>query len=160
MSQKVTPCIWTDNRIVEQAKFYTSVFADSKIKETEPYGDAGPLPKGTPMVVMLDINGVEFMLLNGGEVDFKPNESISFMVHCGSQKEVDAYWGKLTTDGGEESMCGWLKDKYGVSWQIIPDVLLKLQTDKDRAKANRVMQAMLKMRKIDIAGLERAAAAA
>jgi predicted 3-demethylubiquinone-9 3-methyltransferase (glyoxalase superfamily) len=107
---------------------------------------------------MLDINGVEFMLLNGGEADWKPNESVSFLVHCGSQKEVDAYWSKLTSGGGEESMCGWLKDKYGISWQIIPDVLLKLQTDKDRAKANRVMQAMLKMRKIDIPTLERAAA--
>jgi len=158
-SQKITPCIWTDKRIEEQAKFYASVFPNSKVKETERYGEAGPLPKGTPMVVMVDINGVEFMLLNGGEADFKPNEAISFMVHCGTQREVDAYWDKLTSGGGEESMCGWLKDKYGISWQIIPDVLLKLQTDKDRAKANRVMQAMLKMRKIDIAALERAAAA-
>ena len=158
-AQKITPCIWTDNRIEEQAKFYLSVFPNSKLGSSERYGEAGRLPKGTPMVVMVEINGVEFMLLIGGESDFKPYESISFMVHCGSQKEVDAYWEMLTSGGGEESMCGWLKDKYGISWQIIPDVLLKLQTDKDRAKANRVMQAMLKMRKIDIAALERAAAA-
>jgi predicted 3-demethylubiquinone-9 3-methyltransferase (glyoxalase superfamily) len=157
-AQKITPCIWTDGRIEEQAKFYLSVFANSKLVSSERYGEAAPLPKGTPMVVVLELNGVEFMLLNGGEAGFEPNESVSFMVHCGSQKEVDAYWDKLTSDGGEESMCGWLKDRYGISWQIIPDVLLKLQTDRDRAKANRVMQAMLKMRKIDIAGLERAAA--
>jgi predicted 3-demethylubiquinone-9 3-methyltransferase (glyoxalase superfamily) len=158
-SQKITPCIWTDSRIEEQAKFYTSVFPNSKIKETEKYGEAGPLPKGAPMVVMLEANGVEFMLLNGGDADFKPNESISFMVHCETQKEVDAYWEKLISGGGEVSMCGWLKDKYGISWQIIPNALLRLQADKDRAKANRVMQAMLKMRKIDIPTLERAAAA-
>jgi predicted 3-demethylubiquinone-9 3-methyltransferase (glyoxalase superfamily) len=158
-SQKITPCIWTDNRIEEQAKFYLSVFPNSKIKSSERYGDNGPsLPEGAPLVVMLEINGVEFMLLNGGKAEWKLNESISFLVHCGSQKEVDAYWDKLTSGGGEESMCGWLKDKYGVSWQIIPDALLKLQSDKDRAKADRVMQAMLKMRKIDIAALERAAA--
>src|SRR5262249_50052822 len=148
--QKITPCIWTDSRIEEQAKLYTSVFPNSRVTSTEPYGDTGrPNPRG-PMAVMIEINGVEFMLLNGGEADFKPNESISFMVHCANQKEVDAYWDKLTSGGGEESMCGWLKDKYGVSWQIVPDRLLELQTDKDRAKANRVMQAMLKMRKIDI----------
>jgi predicted 3-demethylubiquinone-9 3-methyltransferase (glyoxalase superfamily) len=156
--QKITPCIWTDNRIEEQAKFYASVFPNSKIGTTERYGDAVPQLKGTPMMTVLEINGVEFMLLNGGQADFKPNESISFMVHCETQKEVDAYWDKLTSGGGKESMCGWLKDKYGISWQIVPNALLRLQADKDRSKANRVMQAMLKMRKIDIAALERAAA--
>ena len=154
-SQKITPCIWTDNRIEEQAKFYTSVFPNSKVKTTERYGEAGPLPKGAPMVVVLDIDGVEFMLLNGGEADFKPNESISFMVHCGSQKEVDAYWDKLTSGGGEESMCGWLKDKYGLSWQVTPDAVLELMRG---PKAAKVMEAFMKMRKFDIAALERAAA--
>jgi predicted 3-demethylubiquinone-9 3-methyltransferase (glyoxalase superfamily) len=155
--QKITPCVWTDQRIEEQGKFYVSVFPNSKIATTERYGDAGPLPKGTVMTLVCELDGVEFMLLNGGAADFKPNEAISFMVHCETQKEVDHYWNKLTSGGGEESMCGWLKDKYGVSWQITPKALMRLLADRDRAKAKRVMEAMLKMRKIDIATLEEAA---
>jgi predicted 3-demethylubiquinone-9 3-methyltransferase (glyoxalase superfamily) len=153
---KITPCLWTDDRIEEQAKFYTSVFPNSKIGQTERYGDAGPLPKGTMMTAIVVLDGVEFMLLNGGKADFKPNEAVSFMVPCETQKEVDHYWEDLTSGGGEESMCGWLKDKYGISWQIVPNKLTRLLADKDKVKANRVMTAMLKMRKIDIAELERA----
>jgi predicted 3-demethylubiquinone-9 3-methyltransferase (glyoxalase superfamily) len=158
-NQKITPSLWTDDSIEQQAKFYTSVFPNSKITETMHYGEAGPLPKGTVMMMNIVLDGIEFMLLNGGAADFKPNESVSFMVHCETQREVDQYWDKLTSGGGKESVCGWLKDKYGISWQIVPNALLRLQADKDRAKAARVMSAMLKMRKIDIAALERAAAA-
>lgn len=156
--QKITPCIWTDNRIEEQAKFYTSVFPNSKIAKTELYPEGSPLPKGTPLTTMVVLDGVEFMLLNGGQAPFKPNEAVSFMVPCDTQKEVDHYWSKLTSGGGEESMCGWLKDKYGISWQIVPNALPRLLGDKDRAKASRAMQAMLQMKKIDIAAIERAAA--
>lgn len=155
--QKITPCLWFDGHIDEAAKFYTSVFPEAKVKERSEYGDNTPMPKGTPLTIIFEIAGQEFMLLNGGPI-FKLNEAVSFSVSCKDQKEVDHYWQKLTADGGKESMCGWLKDKYGVSWQIVPDALVHYLKDKDRAKANRVMQAMLQMRKIDVAELDRAAA--
>jgi predicted 3-demethylubiquinone-9 3-methyltransferase (glyoxalase superfamily) len=154
---KITPCLWFDGRIDEAAKFYTSVFPDAKVKHTAEYGDGAPLPKGTPLTVTFEIAGQDFMLLNGGPY-FRINEAVSFYVHCKDQTEVDYYWSKLTADGGAESMCGWLKDKFGVSWQIVPEALERYMTGKDAAKANRVMQAMLQMKKIIVADLDRAAA--
>jgi predicted 3-demethylubiquinone-9 3-methyltransferase (glyoxalase superfamily) len=153
--QKITTCLWFDGHIEEAAKFYASIFPDAKIKDVSHYGDGAPMPKGTALTVIFEIAGQEFMLLNGGPV-FQLNEAASLYVHCKDQKEVDHYWQKLTADGGAESMCGWLKDKYGVSWQIVPDALPRYLRDKDPAKANRVMQAMLKMRKIDVAALDKA----
>ena len=153
--QKIVPCLWFDDRIEEAAKFYTSVFPDAKITHTSRYGDAGPLPKGKVLTMMFELAGQEFMGLNGGP-QFKFSEAISFFVRCETQKEVDHYWTKLTADGGAESMCGWLKDKFGLSWQIVPNALPRYLTDKDAKKAERVMQAMLQMKKIDIAALDRA----
>ena len=152
--QKITPFLWFDNNAEEAAQFYTSIFQNSKILETSRYGDAGPGPKGSVMVVKFQIEGFEVIALNGGP-RFKFSEAFSFAVSCGTQQEIDDYWRKLTAGGGQESMCGWLKDKFGFSWQIVPANLGKLM--KDPQKANRVMQAVLQMRKIDIATLERAA---
>jgi predicted 3-demethylubiquinone-9 3-methyltransferase (glyoxalase superfamily) len=148
--QKITPFLWFDNNAEEAMKFYTSVFKDAKIKGTMPG------PNGTVMGGSFELFGQEFMTLNGGPQDFKFNESISFYVHCKDQEEVDYYWGKLTADGGEESRCGWLKDKYGVSWQIIPDALSEYLGSPEREKAGRAMEAMLKMKKIIIADLKKA----
>lgn len=151
--QKIVPFLWFDGKAEEAMNFYTSIFKDSKIKTIHRYGDAGP--KGTVMSGTFEINGQEFMALNGGpQFSFTP--AISFFVNCETQAEVDELWEKLSA-GGEKSRCGWLRDKYGVSWQIIPTTLGKMLGDPDRAKANRVMQAMLKMDKIDIQGLQRAA---
>ena len=154
--QKIAPFLWFNNNAEEAAKFYTSVFKDSKILELSRYGDAGPGPKGSVMVVRFQIAGLEVTALNGGP-QFTFSEAFSFMVTCENQKEVDDYWSKLTAGGGQESMCGWLKDKFGFSWQIVPKQLMQLIADKDVTKARRVMQAMLKMKKIEIAALERAA---
>jgi predicted 3-demethylubiquinone-9 3-methyltransferase (glyoxalase superfamily) len=154
--QKITPCLWFDTEGEEAAQFYTSVFSNSRIVETTRYGSAGPRDEGTVMTVLFELDGQRFMALNGGP-DFKFNEAISFSVDCETQEEVDAYWNALT-DGGEEGPCGWLKDRYGVSWQIVPKVLGELISDPDQAKAQRVMAAMLKMGKIEVAELERAAA--
>ena len=154
--QKITPFLWFDEQAEEAANFYVSVFKDGKIKQIARYGDAGPGPKGSVMVVDFEINGQEFTALNGGPT-FKLTEAVSFVVHCKTQHEVDYYWEKLSADGGAPNQCGWLKDKYGLSWQITPDVLLELINDPDPAKANRVFSAMLKMGKIDIAKLEKAA---
>jgi predicted 3-demethylubiquinone-9 3-methyltransferase (glyoxalase superfamily) len=151
---KITPCLWFDRQALEAAEFYVSLFPDSRILDVSHYGEGMPMPAGTPLVVNFQLEGRDFMALNGGP-DFKFSEAVSFYVHCTTQAEVDALWVKLT-DGGEESVCGWLKDKYGLSWQIIPDVLGELMSDPDPAKAQRVTQAMLQMRKIDIAALERA----
>jgi predicted 3-demethylubiquinone-9 3-methyltransferase (glyoxalase superfamily) len=156
--QKITPCLWFDMEGEEAAQFYTSVFPNSKIVEVTRYGSAGPRPEGTVMTVSFALDGQRFIALNGGP-DFTFNEAISFEVDCESQEEVDKYWDALT-DGGEEGPCGWLKDRYGVSWQIVPKVLYELIGDPDREKSQRVMAAMLKMKKIEIAELERAAAAA
>lgn len=152
--QKIVPFLWFDGKAEEAMNFYTSIFKNSKIKTIHRYGDAGPGPQGTVMSGTFEINGQEFMALNGGpQFTFTP--AISFFVNCESQAEVDELWEKLSA-GGEKSRCGWLRDKFGVSWQIIPTALGKMLGDPDRAKAARVMQAMLKMEKIDIQGLRQA----
>ena len=156
--QKITPCLWFDTEGEEAAQFYTSVFPNSRIVEVTRYGSAGPRAEGTVMTVSFELDGRGFVALNGGP-DFTFNEAISLQVDCDSQDEVDSYWNALS-EGGEEGPCGWLKDKYGVSWQIVPRVLTELISDPDQEKAQRVMAAMLQMRKIEIAELEKAAAAA
>ena len=155
--QTITPCLWFDTEGEEAAQFYTSVFPSSKIREVARYGEAGPRPAGTVMTVSFELDGQQFVALNGGP-DFTFNEAISFQVDCASQEEVDEYWSKLG-EGGEEGPCGWLKDRFGVSWQIVPRRLSELLSDPDREKSQRVMKAMLSMKKIEIDGLERAAAA-
>jgi predicted 3-demethylubiquinone-9 3-methyltransferase (glyoxalase superfamily) len=154
--QKLTPCLWFDTEGEEAATFYTSVFPNSKILEVTHYGSAGPRDEGLVMTVTFELDGQKFTALNGGP-GFTFSEAISFEVSCESQEEVDAYWSKLS-EGGEEGPCGWLKDRFGVSWQVVPKVLLELIADPDEQKAQRVMAAMLKMRKIEIDELERAAA--
>ena len=153
--QKISPCLWFDDQAEEAANFYVSIFKNSKILEVSRYGEAGPRPAGTVLTVAFELEGEEFLALNGGP-EFNFTEAVSFTVHCETQEEVDHFWGKLTADGGEESMCGWLKDKYGLSWQIVPNALVEMLTDPDREKSNSVMQAMLQMKKIDIAGLKKA----
>jgi predicted 3-demethylubiquinone-9 3-methyltransferase (glyoxalase superfamily) len=153
--QKITPFLWFDNNAEEAANFYVSVFKNSKILNVSRYGDAGPGPKGSVMVVSFQLEGQQFTALNGGP-QFKFSEAFSFVVNCETQKEIDEYWNKLTSGGGKESACGWLKDKFGFSWQIVPTALGKLMSG-DPKKANRVMQALLQMKKLDIATLEEAA---
>jgi predicted 3-demethylubiquinone-9 3-methyltransferase (glyoxalase superfamily) len=153
--QKITPFLWFDTQAEEAAKFYASIFPRSKILKTARYGEAGPGPKGSVMTVEFTLAGQRMIALNGGP-HFKFTEAISLSVDCKDQKEVDRYWTRLS-QGGEESMCGWLKDKYGLSWQVNPSMLGKLLSDKDAKKAKRVMEAMLKMKKIDIAALKAAA---
>ena len=152
--QKITTFLWFDRQAEEAARFYVSVFTNSRIVKTVRYGAAGPGPTGSVMTVAFELNGVPFTALNGGPL-FHFSEAISFVVNCQSQPEVDALWQKLSA-GGEPGRCGWLKDKYGLSWQVVPTVLPVLLGDPDAAKAQRTMQAMLKMDKLDIAGLERA----
>jgi predicted 3-demethylubiquinone-9 3-methyltransferase (glyoxalase superfamily) len=153
--QKITPFLWFDNNAEEAIKFYTSIFRNSKIGKLTLYPEGSPGPVGTLMVGTFQIEGQEFIALNGGPA-FQFTEAISFSVNCETQDEVDEYWIRLTADGGKEVQCGWLKDKFGLSWQIVPTTLTKLLGDPDREKSARVMQAMLKMKKIDIEGLERA----
>ena len=153
--QKITTYLWFDDSAEEAMKFYVSVFKNSKILDVVRYGDAGPGPKGTVMAGTFQLEGQEFMALNGGP-QFKFTEAISLFVHCETQEEVDDLWKKLTAGGGAPSQCGWLKDKFGLSWQIIPSVLLKLLADRDAAKSKRVMEAMLQMSKIDIKKLKQA----
>ena len=153
---KITPFLWFDNQAEEAAKFYAAIFKNSKIGTVSRYGEAGPGPAGSAMTVSFELDGLEFIALNGGPA-FKFTEAISLHVNCETQEEVDYYWGKLLEGGGQPSQCGWLKDKFGLSWQIIPATLPRLLTDPDRDKANRVMQAMLQMSKIDVAKLEQAA---
>jgi predicted 3-demethylubiquinone-9 3-methyltransferase (glyoxalase superfamily) len=155
--QKLTPCLWFDTEGEDAATFYTSVFPNSKILEVTRYGSAGPRSEGLVMTVSFELDGQRFTALNGGP-NFTFSEAISFEVNCESQEEVDAYWSTLS-EGGEEGPCGWLKDRFGVSWQIVPTRLVELISDPDQEKAQRVMAAMLKMRKIEIDELERAAAA-
>jgi predicted 3-demethylubiquinone-9 3-methyltransferase (glyoxalase superfamily) len=155
--QKITPFLWFDGKAEEAMKFYTSIFKNSKVGNVSRYGDAGPGPKGTVMSATFELDGQKFMALNGGP-EFKFTPAISLFVNCETQQEVDELWEKLSA-GGEKSRCGWLKDKYGLSWQIIPAVLGELLADKDPEKSKRVMQAMLQMDKIDIEGLKRAYAA-
>lgn len=147
--KKITPFLWFDNQAEQAMNFYVSVFKNSRVLGVTPG------PNGVAQSVTFELEGQEFMALNAGP-QFKFNEAISFFVDCKTQEEVDELWAKLTADGGEESMCGWLKDKYGLSWQIIPSVLGELLNDPDPARAQRVMQAMLQMQKIDIAGLRQA----
>ena len=156
-SQKITPFLWFDTQAEEAAQFYTSIFKNSKILDVSRYGDAGPGPKGSVMVVRFQIAGMDVTALNGGP-RFTFSEAFSFVVNCDNPKEIDDYWSKLTAGGGQESMCGWLKDKFGFSWQIVPAELGKLISQKDARKANRVMEAMLQMQKLDIAKLQAAAA--
>jgi predicted 3-demethylubiquinone-9 3-methyltransferase (glyoxalase superfamily) len=155
---KITPWLWFDTEAEEAAAFYTSVFPSSRIVDVTRYGPAGPRPEGMVMTVELELDGQTFVALNGGP-EFTFNESISFMVTCEGQDEVDEYWSALS-EGGEEGPCGWLKDRFGVSWQIVPTALRTLLTDADPERAQRAMQAMLSMKKIVIDELERAAAAA
>lgn len=154
IQQKITPFLWFDTQAEDAANFYTSVFKNSKVGKVVRYGDAGPGPKGTVLTVSFQLDGQEFIALNGGP-QFQFTEAVSFVINCASQEEVDHYWNKLT-EGGQESQCGWLKDKFGLSWQVVPTILTELLADKDPAKANRVMQAMLQMKKIDISVLQRA----
>src|ERR671928_480511 len=156
--QKITPCLWFDTEGEEAAQFYTSIFPNSRIVDVARYGSAGPRPEGTVMTVSFELDGRKFVALNGGP-QFTFNEAVSFQVMCESQDEVDAYWSKLS-EGGEEGPCGWLKDRFGLSWQIVPTRLPELLEDPDREKSQRVMAAMLEMGKIDVEALERAAAAA
>jgi predicted 3-demethylubiquinone-9 3-methyltransferase (glyoxalase superfamily) len=158
--QKITPCLWFDSNAEEAAKFYTSIFENSKIVKTARYGKEGyeihGKPAGTVLTVEFELNGQTFTALNGGPV-FKFNEAVSFQVLCESQKEVDYYWETLSKGGDEKAQqCGWLKDKFGVSWQIVPAVLTEMLQDKETEKADRVMKAMLQMKKLDIKTLERA----
>lgn len=152
---KITPFLWFDHQAEEAANLYVSIFKNSKVTSITRYGEAGPGPKGTAMTVQFRLDGQEFIALNGGP-HFTFNESISFSVDCKTQEEVDEYWTKLTADGGEEGPCGWLKDRFGLSWQINPSILGKMLSDPDPQKAKRTMEAMLKMKKIDIAELQRA----
>jgi predicted 3-demethylubiquinone-9 3-methyltransferase (glyoxalase superfamily) len=158
--QKITPMLWFDNQAEEAARFYTSIFKNSKVKTITRYGDAGAKasgrPKGSVMTVDFEIEGQEFVGLNGGPI-FKFSEAISFVVNCETQKEIDELWAKLTAGGGQPGPCGWLKDKFGLSWQVVPTVLSELMQDKDPKKAERAMAAMLKMTKLDIKALEQAA---
>ena len=153
--QKITPCLWFDTEAEDAAKFYTSVFPNSRILDVSHYGEAGPRDADLVLVVEFELEGQKFMALNGGP-EFTFDEAISFQVHCEDQEEVDRYWNTLS-EGGEEGPCGWLKDKFGLSWQIVPNRLHELLGDPDREKSQRAMAAMLKMRKIDVAELERAA---
>ena len=152
--KKIVPCLWFDTDGEEAAELYTSVFPNSRITHVSRYGEAGPRDAGTVMTVSFELNGQEFLALNGGPSNAGQfNEGLSFQVMCESQDEVDQFWSKLA-DGGEEGPCGWLKDRFGLSWQIVPTRLPELLGDPDRERAQRVMAAMLEMRKIEIAELE------
>ena len=151
---KITPFLWFDSQAEEAAAFYVSIFPNSRMVTTARYGEAGPGPAGSVMTVVFQLDGREFIALNGGP-QFKFTEAVSFSVDCRTQQEVDQYWQKLSA-GGEEGPCGWLKDKYGLSWQVNPAALGQMLSDPDPAKSKRVMQAMLGMKKIDIEGLKRA----
>jgi predicted 3-demethylubiquinone-9 3-methyltransferase (glyoxalase superfamily) len=153
---KISPFLWFDNQAEEAMNFYVSIFKNAKIGNVSRYGDAGPGPKGSVMVASFELDGMKFTALNGGP-QYKFTEAISLYVDCDSQDEVDHYWEKLSA-GGQVQQCGWLKDKFGLSWQIIPSALPKLLSDPDKGRAMRAMQAMLKMKKIDVAALQKAAA--
>ena len=156
-SHKVTPFLWFEKDAEAAANFYVSLFADSKIIDVARWSKGAPYPEGSAMSVTVEIAGQQYILFNGGP-HFKLNESLSLFVSCEDQAEVDHYWNALTADGCTPSQCAWLKDKFGVSWQIVPKALGRLLSDKDSARAGRAMQAMMGMTKIDVAALERAAA--
>ena len=153
--QTITPCLWFDTEGEEAAEFYTSIFPSSKIVDVARYGSAGPRPEGSVMTVSFELNGKPFIALNGGP-EFTFSEAVSFEVLCESQEEVDHYWEALG-EGGEEGPCGWLKDRFGLSWQIVPRRLTELFGDKDPGRAQRAFEAMMHMKRIDIAAVERAA---
>ena len=157
MSQKITPFLWYTDQAEEAAKFYTSIFKNSKIKTVARYGDAGPGPKGSVMTIAFEIEGQEFIALNGGP-QFKFTPAVSFVINCDTQEEVDGFWDKLSA-GGKTDRCGWLTDKFGLSWQVVPRALVELIRDPDPARSKRVMEAMLQMTKIDIPTLKKAAGA-
>ena len=154
-TQKITTCLWFDTQAEQAAEFYCSIFKNSKVGNVVRYGDAGPGPKGSAMVVTFELDGRQFMGLNGGP-RFKFTEAISLVVHCEDQAEIDYFWEKLTADGGQESQCGWLKDKFGLSWQIVPKIIGELMTG-DPERANRVMMAVMPMKKLDLAKMKAAA---
>jgi predicted 3-demethylubiquinone-9 3-methyltransferase (glyoxalase superfamily) len=155
MISRISPCLWFDTQAEQAAEFYTSLFEDSRVVETSRYGEGGPRPAGTAMTVVFELEGLRFTALNGGP-EFTFNEAVSFQVSCEGQDEVDRLWDALS-EGGEEGPCGWLKDRFGLSWQIIPTALPQLLSQPDPDKAQRVMQAMLAMKKLDIGELQRAA---
>ena len=150
----ITPCLWFDTEGEAAAELYTSIFPNSKIVNVARYGSAGPRPEGTVMTVDFELDGQPFLALNGGP-EFTFTEAVSFQVGCANQDEVDHYWSKLS-EGGEEGPCGWLKDRFGLSWQIVPTALPRLLSDPDRERAQRAMAAMLKMKKLDISQLQHA----
>jgi predicted 3-demethylubiquinone-9 3-methyltransferase (glyoxalase superfamily) len=154
MFDKITPCLWFDGNAEDAANFYVSVFPNSKITEVARYSEAGPGKPGSVLIVVFELDGVRFTALNGGPM-FKFSEAVSFQIPCKDQKDVDYYWDKLTA-GGSESQCGWLKDKYGLSWQVVPTKLIDLNTHGEPEKLKRMNQAMFKMKKLDIATLEKA----
>ncbi|KQZ79104.1 3-demethylubiquinone-9 3-methyltransferase [Mesorhizobium sp. Root157] len=154
--QKITPCLWFDGQAEEAMNFYVSIFRNAKAGQILRWGKEAPEKQGSVLLVTFELDGQTFQALNGGP-EHKFNEAISLSIDCKSQEEVDHYWNALTADGGKEVACSWLKDKFGVSWQVVPDVLPKLLNDPDKAKAGRVMQAMMKMVKIDVAKIEEAA---
>ena len=153
ITQKITPFLWFDNNAEEAMNFYVSVFNNSKIATVTRYGDAGPGPKGSVLTAAFELEGQKFVALNGGP-RFKFTEAISFVINCETQEEIDYFWDKLTSDGGQESMCGWLKDRFGLSWQVAPAEIGSLLTGE---KSNQVMQAIMQMKKIDLGTLRQAA---
>ena len=152
--QRISPFLWFDHQAEEAMRFYVSIFKNSKVLSIGHYGEAGPGPKGSVMVAKFELDGQAFMALNGGP-QFKFTEAVSFVVNCKTQEEIDEYWEKLSA-GGAKSQCGWLKDKYGLSWQIVPTILDEMMQDKDPETTNRLMKAIMTMRKIEIAELKRA----
>lgn len=155
MAQTITPCLWFNGQAEEATNFYLSVFPNSEVLNVTRYTEVGPAEPGSVVTISFQLNGQEYLALNGGP-EFKFNEAVSFIIDCATQEEVDHYWEKLTADGGEPGPCGWLKDKFGVSWQVVPSILDEYLRDEDRERANRVMETMLKMSKLDIAELQRA----
>ena len=153
--KKITPCLWFDSEAEQAAKFYVAIFKNSRIGKMTRYGEDGPRPKGSVMTVEFTLDRVEFVALNAGP-QFKFTEAISFSVNCEDQDEIDYFWEKLSADGGSTGPCGWLKDKFGLSWQVSPVVLGDMLSDPDPAAAGRVMTAMMEMDKIDVAALKRA----
>lgn len=157
--QKITPFLWFDNNAEEAANFYVSLFKNSKVRDTTHYDEASSEPSGRPagsvMTVEFELDDQKFVAINGGP-HFKFTEAVSFVINCENQEEVDKFWSKFTEGGGQESQCGWLKDKYGLSWQITPTILIDMISDKNPAKAKAAMEAMLKMKKIDIPTLQKA----
>jgi len=154
---KITPFLWFDDQAEEAARFYIFVFPNSRIEQITRYGEAGPGPEGSVMTVRLNLDGNEFVALNGGPAHYGFDESVSFVVNCKTEEEVDHYWDGLLQGGGEEIACGWLKDRYGLRWQIVPDALFELLGDPDPERAQRANRAMLTMKKLDVKALREAA---